>query len=75
MSAELPDGFDDRIGRRTALAAPCQRCAHATLDTSTRFHQFVCPGFPNGIPVAIQLGENDHREAVEGDGGYRFKPR
>lgn len=70
MSADM---IDDRAVMRRALKSPCQRCAHARIDTSTRFHQFVCPGFPDGIPVAIQRGEVDHTEAVDGDHGYRFK--
>lgn len=52
---------------------PCERCAHARQDRSTRFFQLTCPGFPDGIPAAIVRGEVDHTQPVEGDHGYLFR--
>lgn len=66
------DKIDDH--HLPARSMPCEHCAHARLDTSTRFFQFTCPGFPDGIPAAIVRGEVDHSNEVEGDHGYRFKP-
>ena len=34
--------------------------------------QTVCEAFPEGIPNEIILGELDHREPVEGDGGLLY---
>lgn len=75
MSTDLPDTLDDRAGRRQVMRAPCARCVHASWSVASNDLALSCPGFPNGIPDAIQRGENDHRNAVEGDGGYRFTPR
>lgn len=35
-----------------------------------------CSAFPDGdgIPEAILLGEIDHREPIDGDGGIRYEP-
>ncbi len=72
MDEDLYNTLDDsHLGEREI---PCERCAHMRPYTSTRFFKMTCPGFPEGIPLAIQRGEVDHTEAVEGDHGYRFKP-
>ena len=36
--------------------------------------EFACDAYPNGIPDEILDNEVDHREAVEGDRGLRFRP-
>jgi hypothetical protein len=33
----------------------------------------VCTAFPEGIPIEIAYGDNEHMEAVEGDHGIRFE--
>lgn len=35
----------------------------------------VCEAFPSGIPMAIRLGEADHRYPVHGDKGVQFSPK
>lgn len=72
--AGLPNMLD-RPGWRRGPRSPCERCAHMLLDTSTRFHKPEAGAFPDGIPIAIQRGEMDHTEAVDGDHGYRFMPQ
>jgi len=46
----------------------CNRCKHLT-DGLKR----ICKAFPDGIPKAIWIGENDHTKPYKGDNGIRFK--
>ena len=55
----------DRI---PALSPICTYCRH--LLGIRR-----CDAFPEEIPFAIWVGENDHRQPVEGDHGIRFEPQ
>jgi hypothetical protein len=55
--------------RRSPLQ--CHGCRHfawASLDSDR------CAAFPDGIPAAIWLGEHDHAEPFDGDGGVRRAP-
>jgi len=51
-----------------ALSSICGRCLHYPLGTGER----VCKAFPDGIPMAIWMGKNDHTMPFEGDHGIRF---
>jgi hypothetical protein len=45
----------------------CHLCARKTgLNT--------CEAFPGGIPVPILVGQVDHHDPYEGDGGKQFTP-
>ena len=55
----------------TSRRPPCADCA--------RFHALnrrseTCDAFPDGIPEAIRLGKNDHRQAYRGDHGLQWAP-
>ena len=53
------------------LIPQCLECKHRLPD-------WTCAAFPlvpPGIPVAILLGEHDHREPYPGDHGIRFEPK
>ena len=47
----------------------CIHCKHWNM-----VERRICLAFPNGIPTAILLGENDHSKSFPGDGGFRFVP-
>ena len=48
----------------------CTWCRHLRDSGVDR----QCDAFPNGIPMAIWKGENDHRAQFPGDGGIQFEP-
>ena len=50
----------------------CDLCAHLNLERGGVDR--VCKAFPNGIPLSIWNGDNDHRKPVKGDHGIRFEP-
>jgi hypothetical protein len=53
--------------RAPALSPICSFCRHWQGDRR-------CDAFPEEIPLAIWIGENDHRQPIEGDHGIRFEP-
>ena len=48
----------------------CTWCRHLRDDGADR----TCDAFPDGIPMEIWKGENDHRASFPGDGGIVFEP-
>ena len=47
----------------------CVYCAHLITDPEGR----TCKAFPDGIPMEIWDGRNDHRKPYPGDGGVVFR--
>jgi hypothetical protein len=53
------------------LSSPvCTYCRHLKRDYKER----TCAAFPDGIPMEIWLGQNDHRQPYADDDGIRFAP-
>lgn len=54
-----------------SLSPVCVLCRHWRVREGR-----TCDAFPerDSIPLAIWLGENDHRAPIPGDHGIRFEP-
>lgn len=73
--SEIPEEVDaDRAERfnveltEELTFTPCLTCVHKKAG-------FLCRAFPDGIPMEIQLGENQHREPYPGDHGIQYERR
>jgi len=51
------------------ISSQCLSCWRFGMEPVT------CAAFPEGIPDAIRLGEHDHTNPYDGDGGLQFKKR
>ena len=47
---------------------PCSSCSRYINDREKN----ICHAFPEGIPLEIFGGANDHREPFKGDGGLQW---
>ena len=62
------DGDEFYIPRFSKI---CNLCIHLHNYGLGR----TCDAFPEGIPMTIWLGENNHKKAYPGDNNIRFEPR
>jgi hypothetical protein len=49
----------------------CCWCVHYLPEIRDR----ICKAFPDGIPMEIWMGENDHKQPYKGDHGIMFELR
>jgi hypothetical protein len=56
-------------GDTLVFSPVCNGCRHLIRDYTG---QRRCAAFPDGIPLEIWLGEDDHRQPYPGDNGIQF---
>lgn len=61
-------GIDDREFNIKIYSPTCFHCKH--LATSEKRE---CKAFPDGIPIEIWNGNNDHTKPYKGDNGIMFE--
>lgn len=71
--ADIREKYKDRTAEyKISVVSPvCTLCDN--FDMSAPVAR-LCTAFPNGIPLAIWKGENNHRTEYPGDNGIHFKP-
>ena len=69
MSDEIAFVIDDSELHIPTFSSVCGRCRHKNARPPR-----TCAAFPDGIPMRIWLGENDHTKSYRGDHGIRFSP-
>ncbi len=75
----MTDDIDDRELEFYPCSPVCSLCAHKRPKPNREFSRDAptgeCDAFPDGIPVVIWNGENNHRMPFPGDGGMQFEPK
>ncbi len=65
----MPYILDDSEVALPVFSDVCSHCEHWIRKPGRK-----CHAFPDGIPLAIWVGENDHHRAFPGDHGIQFAP-
>lgn len=62
------DNTDKFVADWPSNVPACRNCRHKIAGTKN------CSAFPEGIPLEIRSGKNQHREPFPGDGGIQWEP-
>lgn len=65
----MPYILDDSELSLPIYSEVCTFCRHLDMSGERK-----CAAFPQEIPIAIWVGENNHRTAFPGDHGIQFMP-
>lgn len=65
----MPFSLNDFEATLPIFSTVCNGCRHWIRKPGRK-----CEAFPEGIPLPIWLGENDHHLPYDGDQGIRFAP-
>lgn len=66
-------GIDERELAETIYSPVCKLCKHFSIKRSIDSGFPVCDAFPDGIPVDIWKGDNNHTKPYLGDRGIQFE--
>ncbi len=66
-------GIDERKLAETIYGPVCRFCKHFSIKGSIDSGFPVCDAFPDGIPVEIWKGDNNHTKPYPGDHGIQFE--
>ena len=71
---ERPEMIDDREVNRLVYSSVCSSCKHYELSVED-YSIEKCMAFPEGIPLEIWEGRNDHKTSYPGDNGIQYEKK